>query len=143
MRVVQATFVRLDHIHLRVRSLGTSVRFYRDLLGLNEVPSDPHSNIVRVLAARTESGNAAFRIALTEGLPAASELAGVDHFSLAVRSEEDVEELHRKALAMGINATQPRIYAGAYQTFLFDPDGYKIEVLAGHSNDAASAQADE
>lgn len=143
MRVVQATFVRLDHIHLRVRSLATSVRFYRDLLGFSEVPSNPPSNLVRVLAARTESGDATFRIALTEGLPAGSELTGVDHFSLAVRSEEDVEELHRKALGMGINATQPRMYAGAYQSFLFDPDGYKVEVMAAESHGPAAVETGE
>jgi predicted lactoylglutathione lyase len=75
-------------------------------------------------------------------LPAGSELSGVDHFSVAVRSEEDVEELCQRALGMGINATQPRVYAGAYQTFLFDPDGYKIEVLAAQRNNAASSQPD-
>jgi predicted lactoylglutathione lyase len=111
-------------------------------LGLAEIPSSPQSDIVRILEARTDSEETAFRIVITEGLPSGSELAGVDHFSVAVRSEEDVEELYEKALGMGINATQPRIYAGAYQTFLFDPDGYKIEVLAVHGNGAVSAQAD-
>jgi catechol 2,3-dioxygenase-like lactoylglutathione lyase family enzyme len=143
MQVTQAVFLRLDHIHLRVRVLARSLSFYRDLLGLTEVPANPPSEMARIMEARTGSGEITLRIVVAEGLPSGSELIGVDHFSLAVGSEEDVEDLHRRSLDMGFIATQPRIYAGAYQTFLFDPDGYKVEVIAAGGRDTDGTESEE
>jgi hypothetical protein len=53
----------------------------------------------------------------------------MDHFSLEVPSAQDVEAVYQAVIAAGWRATRPREYDGHYQTFVFDPDGYKVEVL--------------
>jgi catechol 2,3-dioxygenase-like lactoylglutathione lyase family enzyme len=65
---------------------------------------------------------------LTQGLPLGSEISGLDHLGFVVATEHDVDEAYRRATEMGVRVTQPRIYAGHYQIFVFDPDGYKIEI---------------
>jgi len=54
----------------------------------------------------------------------------MDHLSLEVSRAEDLEDLYAAAAARGAQATRPRTYGGYYQTFIFDPDGYKIEVVS-------------
>jgi hypothetical protein len=54
----------------------------------------------------------------------------MDHVSLEVTKAEDLEYIYIAATARGSQATAPRIYGGYYQTFVFDPDGYKIEIVS-------------
>ena len=121
---------RIGHVSLRVRNLRHSMDFYRGLIGLYPRQTDPPSALVRVCSPSSGSEPARASVILTEGLPAGSELTGLDHFSLVVATNEDVDQAYRQAVAQAIRATEPRVYAGRYQTFLFDPDGYKIEIRA-------------
>ena len=118
---------RIGHVSLRVRNLRRSGGFYRDLFGLHSRQVKPPSMVSWVCAPAGDE-LPRFSLVLTQGLPLGSEISGLDHVSLVVATENDVDEVCRRATEMGARATQPRHYAGHYQTFVFDPDGYKIEV---------------
>jgi len=120
---------RIGHVSLRVRDLRQSAAFYRDLFGLEPRQSEPPS-MVSWVCALPEDHLPRFALILTQGLPQGCEISGLDHVSLVVPTPKDVEETYRRATGMGARGTQPRHYAGHYQTFVFVPDGYKIEVRA-------------
>ncbi len=121
---------RIAHVSLRVRNLERSVDFYRGLFGLEPHQTDPPSAVARICSLPANDTLAQASVLLTEGLPLGSELSGLDHFSFVVSTEEEVNEAYRQAVARRARATQPRMYGGHYQTFVFDPDGYKIEIRA-------------
>jgi catechol 2,3-dioxygenase-like lactoylglutathione lyase family enzyme len=72
-------------------------------------------------------------VVFTEGLPPGDHLAGLDRVSFEVPSPESVDRVYEKARTRNARATQPRLYEGHWQTFIFDPDGYKVEVFAQHN----------
>ena len=127
MRAIAVQPDRIGHVSLRVRNLRRSGDFYRDLFGLHPRQAEPPSMVSQIYAP---AGDALprFSLVLTQGLPPGSEISGLDHVSLVVAAEEDVDEVYRRATELGARATQPRHYAGHYQAFVFDPNGYKIEV---------------
>ena len=122
---------RIAHVELRVRDLGESTLFYRDLLGLARVDADPPNERVCVCTTASGAGEG-FEVVLTEGLPPGTEVAGLDHVSFEVATRRDVREIYEVARQRQVRATQPRMFDGHYQTYLFDPNGYKIEVIARH-----------
>jgi catechol 2,3-dioxygenase-like lactoylglutathione lyase family enzyme len=120
----------IHHVELRVRDLSRSAAFYHDLFGLERRETIPPSDKVCVCTCVSDNGKNRFGIVLTEGLPTAVELAGLDHVSLSVPRDEEVLRLYNKACRLNVRATRPRIFDGHYQIFVFDPDGYKLEVMA-------------
>lgn len=126
---------QISHVSLRVTDLQRSAAFYCNLFGLEMRPANPPGDSACLCAAPAASSS--FGIALVQGLPRGADPIGLDHVSLEVRSRDDVDDIYVTAAASRIHATEPREYGGAYQTFVFDPDGYKIEVVsretqAGH-----------
>ncbi len=119
----------ISHVELRVRDLNESARFYADLLGLERRPVTPPSEKTCECRGLTDSG-AYFSIVLAEGLPNGVPVSGVDHVSFAVSTDDDVIAVYEKARTNNVPATAPRVYDGHYQTFIFDPNGYKIEVIS-------------
>ncbi len=122
---------RIAHVELRVRDLAESTLFYRDLLGLERADADPPNERVCVCTSVSATGEG-FGVVLTEGLPPGTEVAGLDHVSFEVRTRRDVREIYEAARQRQVRATQPRMFDGHYQIYLFDPNGYKIEVIARH-----------
>ena len=120
---------RIGHVELRVRDLDPSAAFYHDVFGMVRREASPPSNNVCVCAGVPASGGEEFTIVLTKGLPLSTELAGLDHVSLSALTEQDVRDIYAKADQLGFRCTKPRHFDGAFQTFIFDPDGYKIEVM--------------
>lgn len=120
--------MQIIHVALRVRDLEQSAAFYCALFGLEARPLVPPGEQVRVCAAPVIWGESSFGIILIQGLPGATQPVGMDHLSLEVSSAEDVEDIYAMALVHGAAATAPRVLGGFYQTYIFDPDGYKIEV---------------
>lgn len=133
--------IAVDHIHLRVREVDRSAEFYEAVLGLERRVMDAPSSAGCALVPANSGSFPCFAIMLTAGLPSSADLSGMDHFSVAVRNDADVEEAHSKAVARGARTTRPRIYDGRYQSFVFDPDGYKIEVVARRYPLRASREA--
>jgi catechol 2,3-dioxygenase-like lactoylglutathione lyase family enzyme len=120
----------INHIALRVRDLERSAKFYCELFGLEVRPAVPPGDSVCVCAAPSASSLLSFGVALIQGLPRGADPIGMDHVSLEVAKAEDLEDIYAAATARGTPATDPRVYGGYYQTFVFDPDGYKIEVVS-------------
>jgi catechol 2,3-dioxygenase-like lactoylglutathione lyase family enzyme len=121
---------QISHVALRVTALGPSVEFYCDLFGLEPRPAVPPGNGVCVCAAPSASTLTGFGVILIQGLPPSTDPIGMDHLSLEVYRAEDVDDVYLAAVARGAQAIEPRLYSGHYQTFIFDPDGYKIEVVS-------------
>lgn len=123
----------IGHVELRVRDLRRSVSFYCDVFGLRCQALTNGNDRQRVCVGLPASGRAPFGVVLSEGFPAGAELAGLDHVGMSVACPHDVRELYEKARGLGYRATQPRVFNGRFQVFLFDPDGYKLEVSAEQS----------
>jgi catechol 2,3-dioxygenase-like lactoylglutathione lyase family enzyme len=120
---------QIHHVALRVRDLERSTAFYRDLFGLEPKPMVPPGDDVRICAAPSARAGSSFGIVLIQGLPSGTQPIGMDHLSLEVPSAEDVEDIYATALSHGAAATEPRVYGGFYQTYVFDPDEHKVEVV--------------
>lgn len=119
----------IGHVELRVRNLQDSVRFYRDVFGLRCQDTSPRLENQCVCVGVPASGSGLFGVVLSEGFPAGAELAGLDHVGMRVSTEQDVRNIYARARELGHRATRPRVYNGHYQVFVFDPDGYKLEVF--------------
>jgi catechol 2,3-dioxygenase-like lactoylglutathione lyase family enzyme len=126
----QTKLRRISHVELRVRSLDESAVFYQELFGLQPREADPPSAKVRVCSVLDENGQEDVSVVLAEGLPPNLEPIGMDHLSFEVPADEDVSDIYFRALGLRARATSPRVFDGRYQTFVFDPNGYKIEVAA-------------
>jgi len=120
----------LHHVELRVRNLADSTAFLCDVFGLRRQDVVPPCDKTCVCVGMPASEGASFGIVLSEGLPPGTELAGLDHVGVRVATEQDVRDTYAKARALGYRATEPRVFGGAFQTFVFEPSGYKIEVCA-------------
>jgi len=119
----------IRHLNLRVRNLAESAAFYGDLFGMSARRPTPDRSGVLVCSPARTSEHPSFSIVLTQGLGGMTP-TGMDHFAIGVASEADVDFAFGRAQAMGMRSTRPRMFDGNYQTFIFDPDGYKIEVFA-------------
>src|SRR5262249_7134896 len=92
-----------------------------------------------VCAVPSASSLLTIGVALVHGLPRGTEPIGLDHIGFELSRMSEVDSVYRTALAFGSEAIAPRASGAFYQAFVFDPDGYKIEVLAPLS----SQQSDE
>jgi lactoylglutathione lyase len=115
----------LDHIHLVVRDLAASRRFYDAVLGALGVPiggEGPGFFWADELFVSTADSRAA-----------AGELTGRVHLAFQAADKEMVERLHRAGLEAGgrdHGAPGDRPYhPGYFAAFLLDPDGNNIEAV--------------
>ena len=122
---------RIHHIKLRVHDLERSVEFYHHVLGLERRPTLGTDGCERICTSPSTGPGTGFAIVLSNGLPAGMPPMGVDHFGFEVGGVPEVVDICRAAMGAGALVVGPRLYDGCFQTFIFDPDGYKIEVLAG------------
>jgi catechol 2,3-dioxygenase-like lactoylglutathione lyase family enzyme len=117
-------------VELRVRDLAESAGFYGDILGLERKTRESPSGRECAWEAPCTDGDGGFQVVLVQGLPPGALLSGLDHLSFEVPSRSDVQDVYERARIRQMRATHPRAGHGLFQTFLFDPDGYKIEVVA-------------
>jgi catechol 2,3-dioxygenase-like lactoylglutathione lyase family enzyme len=127
---------RLSRVRLRVRDTQRSAAFYRDLFGLAESAGAANGDRTETLLMRGPRGAELPELVLAEGIPPGEYVAGLEHVCFEVSSAEDVTDIYDKATGKGYQATQPRHHGGHWQTFIFDPDGYKVEVFTRDSNAA-------
>jgi catechol 2,3-dioxygenase-like lactoylglutathione lyase family enzyme len=130
------TIAGIGHVELRVRNLQDSVRFYCDVFGLCCKETVPRLENQRVCVGVPASGSGLFGVVLSEGFPAGAELAGLDHVGMRVSTEQDVRDIYARARELGHRATRPRVFNGHFQAFVFDPDGYKLEVFVDRGGEA-------
>lgn len=116
-------------ICLRVRDPKRSAEFYRTVLGFE--PARPQEGgVVTACAGKSPDALQGLELVFTEGLPPGDHLTGLDRLSFEVAAGESVNQVYAAARKSNARATQPRFYEEHYQTFIFDPDGYKVEVFA-------------
>lgn len=125
---------RIAGISLRVRDLSTSVEFYETVLGCRKSSHQPSSHRACRLTFDREESRISESIELRAGRPLDARSA-LDHFSIEVSSEEDVDALHERARLMHARTTAPRNEEGSRLCVVFDPDGHKIEVFHPFDHD--------
>lgn len=133
-----ASVRRIQHLCLRVRELQRSVDFYCGVLGFEGRNSGACEKPGRMCRLLDDETGAMFELLLTQGLPPGDYLVGLDHLAFDVASPAMVDSLHRRALEASCQATQPRLHNGRWKTYLFDPDGYKIEISANAPDEPRS-----
>ena len=119
----------LGHVSLFVRDLESSVRFYRDVLGLRETGRGKEGRIV-FLSAGAHHHDVSLELARVEAdsLPAGA--PGLYHVAFCVGStREDLQAARREAEQAGLQPFGET--GGATPCFCVkDPDGHTVELYA-------------
>ena len=125
---MSAQTAEIDHIALHVRDLAESTRFYRSILGLEQVPDPFNDNrhIFFRLSAHTQ-------LHLIAGAQGETQHDIDVHFALRVPSVASFQNLLRQKQIKyfstkkeeGVVTSRPD---GIKQIYFQDPDGYWIEV---------------
>lgn len=124
----------IDHLHLVVRDIEASRRFYKALLAVLGIPvggeADDYFWADELFVSSVDSQ------------AAAGKLTGRHHLAFQARDRAMVHALHAAGLAAGgkdHGAPGERSYhPGYYAAFLLDPDGNNIEAVF-HGSAARSA----
>ncbi len=110
----------IDHVHLRVRDLEASRRFYEAVLGVFGVPvlKLPHAFAAdELFVSEIDPGGEPSRV----------------HLAFQARDRDMVQAFHQAGLAAGgtdNGAPGERPYhPGYYAAFLLDPDGHNVEAV--------------
>ena len=126
--------IALDHIYVAVRDLSKSEAFYDPLMhlldfrkGTGHVASEEHVHYYnRVL-------HYSIRPARSEA-PHDPYSAGLHHLAFRVQSHADVDNAAQELRDLGFSTSEPRAYpeydSDYYATFLEDPDGIRLEIVA-------------
>ncbi len=124
--------MHLNYVAIRVTDLDRSVKFYTDVLGLEEVKRTDSRKFGLGIWVLLEDGKSGQHIEL-DWYPPGSEYAvpytpgeALDHVGFIV---DDVEATYRDLLAKGANPTGvDRNATEGWTAFLKDPDGNWIEI---------------
>jgi catechol 2,3-dioxygenase-like lactoylglutathione lyase family enzyme len=112
------TKLRLSHLSLGVSNVGTSERFYGDILGL------PTQRVDDQVEIRWND----FVLILTSSPPAGR---GKFHFGFRVDSAEEVDAWAARLRDRGVEIViGPSGENGRRQLFCIDPDDYKLEIYS-------------
>ena len=125
----------VDHVYLTVSDLERAERFYdavMKLLGFRKVTNpnagERHAHYFNPVTQYT------IRPAKTPGAPHDPYSPGLHHLCFRVPRPTEVDEAARELAALGIAASEPRLYpeyaADYYATFFEDPDGIRLEIVA-------------
>jgi len=124
----------LSHLAIRVTDLGKAARFYRDVLGFQDVLEtedlvllNARGTLVGVRGGASETRKDdrfdPFRV-------------GLDHLALSVEDEHHLEELRGELDRAGVrnNGLQHDELTGAQYVAFYDPDGIAWELYAMPAN---------
>jgi catechol 2,3-dioxygenase-like lactoylglutathione lyase family enzyme/mannose-6-phosphate isomerase-like protein (cupin superfamily) len=127
--------LRLDHLYVSVRDLGVSERFYDPVMralgfkkGTRAIAGEPHVHYLgrtvqyTIRPARSGTNADPYRT------------GSLHHLCFQVRDAAAVDEAHRRLRALGIEASEPKLYpeyrVDYYATFFTDPDGIRLEIVS-------------
>jgi catechol 2,3-dioxygenase-like lactoylglutathione lyase family enzyme len=116
----------LTHIHLVVRDMARSLRFYRDVFGLEEqYRAGPHLIFLRSPGARDT-------ITLNdspEEVARAGDSGGIAHFGFRLASKDDLSAGIAEAERAGGRLVRRGEHEPGHPfAYIADPDGYVIEL---------------
>jgi catechol 2,3-dioxygenase-like lactoylglutathione lyase family enzyme len=115
----------IDHLHLVVRDLAASRRFYEAVLAVLEVPVGG--------SAEDYFWADELFVSSADSRAALGKLTGRHHLAFQARDHAMVDAFHKAGLAAGgqdNGAPGERSYhPGYYAAFLLDPDGNNIEAV--------------
>ncbi len=119
----------LGHVSLFVRDLATSVRFYRDVLGLRETGHGKDGRIV-FLSAGAHHHDVSLEVARVDAPPLPAGAPGLYHVAFCVGStREALQAARREAEQAGLVPFGET--GGATPCFCIkDPDGHTVELYA-------------
>jgi catechol 2,3-dioxygenase len=121
----------LGHLVLYVRDLERSRRFYRDVLGWDEITEDVPLNLP---AAAFTSGRTHHELLLIEVGPGAQPLpsgrrVGMYHFGLKIgESDDDLREAVALLQEAGVPISGASDHTVTHSLYITDPDGNEIEL---------------
>jgi catechol 2,3-dioxygenase-like lactoylglutathione lyase family enzyme len=126
----------LNHVSVIVRDVEASIRFYCDVLGMEEVPRNPtftfpgawlrsgtaEIHLIQEDHATHTAGDLSYEVAANTKM----DLSRSRHFSLVI---DDTEELlnHLQVQGVAIAYGPVERWGGLVQTLCYDPDGHLIE----------------
>lgn len=114
-----ATIAQIDHCSVLITNVERSRRFYRDLLGLREIPPPRTFDFVVLWF---ELGNQQLHLLLKEK----PDTISPRHFALRVR---DIAAARRYFADHEIPMQETTRIPGADRFFIDDPDGNRIEII--------------
>ena len=121
----------LGHLVLYVRDLERSRRFYRDVLGWNEITEDVP---VGMPAAAFSSGRTHHELLLIEVGPEATPIprgrrVGLYHFGLKIgENDDDLREALKRLAEAGVRVNGASDHTVTHSLYIEDPDGNEIEL---------------
>jgi len=127
---------KVIHSMIRVLDLEKSLRFYRDVLGLEEAHRLDFPDFALVYL-RNRENDFEIELTLNKGRTEAyTHGSGYGHIGVVV---DDATSVHKTLSAAGYEPAQVKEFKDGEKLlarffFIQDPDGYKIEVLERHGH---------
>lgn len=109
----------IDHCSVLITDVAAARRFYRDQLGLNEIPAPRTFDFV---ALWFDLGGTYLHLLLKDR----PDTISPRHFCLHV---SDIQAARAHIAAQGIHMDETVDIPGAQRFFIHDPDGNRIEIL--------------
>jgi catechol 2,3-dioxygenase-like lactoylglutathione lyase family enzyme len=127
----------IHHVDLAVTDVARSLEFYLSLLGplgwAEDARYPTYRGTEEVIYLSTAAGGQALGLRPADGGRHDYYNVGIEHLAFEVDSRDEVEAAHERCLARGDQVHFPpeedRDIPGYWATFVFDPDGIRIEVF--------------
>ena len=123
---------QIDHVSVIITDVERSRRFYRDLLGLKEIPKPRTFDSVVLWF---DLGAMHVHLLLKDK----PDTISARHFAVRVANAAAARAYFAKC---GVPMQETTVIPGADRFFIHDPDGNRIEVIQWHTPYGPAAQAD-
>ena len=118
--------MRFAHTMIRIRDLGATLDFYRELIGLREVGRKDIGDEATLIFLTDEDGK--YQVELTHNKDGRDYELG-DQFGHLAFHTDDLERVIAEVERRGLPYRRSRPELQSKYIFIQDPDGYDIEIL--------------
>jgi catechol 2,3-dioxygenase-like lactoylglutathione lyase family enzyme len=122
----------ITHVGIVVRSTGTALKFYRDLLGFREIShSTGEGGQPGLIVLQTPDGNDFIELIPFAAVPSANDMKANNHFCLATSDLQKAAATLQSRLGSSLKPKISVQSGGGLPPRLdvFDPDGARIEIM--------------